>query len=853
MRLQRSEHRAVPCAPSGHVVRCLQCRGLQTRWAHRLKVYVPGVAMLLASASIAIAQSEPEVRRARPVEEPPVRRAIPADESVDKVLRSLKEEASEPSSHETEGADQRQLDYANGLFSRKLYDLAAPEYQKYLDDYPGRIGRANAYFSLGECYRNLNRDSNARTNLQKVLTEYGDSEFAGPAAFALAEMAFTDKDYSTALPLFHRSAGRSKEPAVALSARYFEARCLEALGKKDEAADIYAQVAEASNPNPYREDARVTAASIFAARGKKLEALKQYEALANEAQKPALKAECAVRGGLIALELIQADKGKPDKALIDRAAALFQKGRSLPEAGKFRALAQVGFRRLQYQTGQYGQLLAEYKKEVEKLPEAAQAEVLLLAANSQRQLGHSKEAEALYRQITTKYPDREEAKDAAYQQLINVYNSDPSELSAAVDQFLATNPTNERADQAKLLKAEALYKQQNYTAAASMYGELRASELSPPLRAEAAYKLGLCHIQTKNIPGTIEAFTYYLQTFPGTPQIPAALAQRALAYEQDKNYTAALTDLNIVLAKYPKTREREAALQLKALILGQQDNVKGMVDTFRQLLKEFPKSSVAAQAHYYIGKTAFEAKDYKTALTSLNTARQLDKEQYYNPASVRIMLCQFYLRDRAALTKEVNNFMTESRNGGSNVPPEILEWLGIEYYNEKNLQASEKYLGALRKIDTADKIKPDYLFYLGDAATRLKNLPEAEEAFSKYLQTAKDPAGKAKVLLTLGAVKISAHKPDEAQKIAEEIMALQPEGRVNAEARLLAGEVQLERGNFDDAGKAFKGVALLYDDPAITPRALDKAALAFRHAGNSEEADRLSRELRERYPNYAGG
>src|SRR5262249_56216821 len=138
-------------------------------------------------------------------------------------------------------------------------------------------------------------------------------------------------------------------------------------------------------------------------------------------------------------------------------------------------------------------------------------------------------------------------------------------------------------------------------------------------------------------------------------------------------------------------------------------------------------------------------------------------------------------------------------------------------------------------------------------AKKLKKLPEAEEAFAKYLQSAKDPAGKAKVLLTLGAVKISAHKPDEAQKIAEEIMVLQPEGRVNAEARLLAGEVQLERGNFDDAGKAFKGVAVLYDDPAITSRALDKAGIASRQARNNEEADQLSHELRERYPNYAGG
>ena len=110
-----------------------------------------------------------------------------------------------------------------------------------------------------------------------------------------------------------------------------------------------------------------------------------------------------------------------------------------------------------------------------------------------------------------------------------------------------------------------------------------------------------------------------------------------------------------------------------------------------------------------------------------------------------------------------------------------------------------------------------------------------------------------KALIALGTTKIAAHKPDEAQKIAEEIMGLQPEGRVNAEARLLAGEVQLERGHFEDAGKTFMGVALLYDDPAITPRALAKAASAYQRAGKNEEADRLARELRERYPNYAGG
>ncbi|MDQ2824145.1 MAG: tetratricopeptide repeat protein [Verrucomicrobiota bacterium] len=306
----------------------------------------------------------------------------------------------------------------------------------------------------------------------------------------------------------------------------------------------------------------------------------------------------------------------------------------------------------------------------------------------------------------------------------------------------------------------------------------------------------------------------------------------------------------MILTKYPTAHEREAALQQKALVLGQQENRKGMIDTFRQLLKEFPKSPAAAQAQYYIGKAAFELKDYKTAIAALNTSRHLNKEQYFDRATIRIISSHFGLRDRAAVTNEVNGFMAASPN--ASIPAEILEWLGIEYYNEKNYPAAEKYLSALGKVDNPADVKPDFWFYLGDAESKLKNFDAAENAFGRYLQTATDPAGKAKVLLALGAAKIGGHKADDAQKIAEEIMKLQPEGRVNAEARLLAGDVQVERGNFDDAGKAFMGVALLYDDPAVTPRALQKAASAYQRAGKTDEAARAARQLHEKYPNYAG-
>ncbi len=48
-------------------------------------------------------------------------------------------------------------------------------------------------------------------------------------------------------------------------------------------------------------------------------------------------------------------------------------------------------------------------------------------------------------------------------------------------------------------------------------------------------------------------------------------------------------------------------------------------------------------------------------------------------------------------------------------------------------------------------------------------------------------------------------------------------------------------------------VALLYDDPEITPQALAKASKAYQKAGEVDEAQRASAQLHQKYPDYAGG
>ena len=109
-----------------------------------------------------------------------------------------------------------------------------------------------------------------------------------------------------------------------------------------------------------------------------------------------------MRGGMIAIDLIQTENGKIDKAMAEKASSLLQKGRASAETGRFRAIAQVAFRRLQYQTGEYEKLLAEYKKELPDLPEAGQ--VGRLRRHSERQLGRTRKQKSFTARSFRNFP-----------------------------------------------------------------------------------------------------------------------------------------------------------------------------------------------------------------------------------------------------------------------------------------------------------------------------------------------------------------------------------------------------------------------------------------------------------------
>jgi len=115
---------------------------------------------------------------------------------------------------------------------------------------------------------------------------------------------------------------------------------------------------------------------------------------------------------------------------------------------------------------------------------------------------------------------------------------------------------------------------------------------------------------------------------------------------------------------------------------------------------------------------------------------------------------------------------------------------------------------------------------------------------------ARDPAGRARSLLVLAEADNNARAYDKARKEVDEALLLQPEGRWNAEGRLLSAQIELSQGNYDAAARAFMTVGVLYDDPSITPRALQQAAHAYRKSNNLMDAQKAETELKQRFPDF---
>jgi TolA-binding protein len=212
-------------------------------------------------------------------------------------------------------------------------------------------------------------------------------------------------------------------------------------------------------------------------------------------------------------------------------------------------------------------------------------------------------------------------------------------------------------------------------------------------------------------------------------------------------------------------------------------------------------------------------------------------------------LCYQNLHKKQETAKEVDDFIQKDPQRISMVL-DVCRWLGSEFYIENNFESAAKYFGLMTKNMEPAKVDKSIWLNYAKSLNVLKNYQDAVAAVNHYLETATDPAERAQGFIVLSSAQLGAKDLDPATKSAEETLTLQPEGRLNAEGRMLLGDIESARGNYENAARSYMSVAVLYEDPEVTPRALQHAYEAFQKAGNEPQATKTLSELKSRFPNY---
>jgi TolA-binding protein len=252
----------------------------------------------------------------------------------------------------------------------------------------------------------------------------------------------------------------------------------------------------------------------------------------------------------------------------------------------------------------------------------------------------------------------------------------------------------------------------------------------------------------------------------------------------------------------------------------------------------------------------FAKRDYAGAERLLLNARSWDAKTWEQPATQRLVLAAFGMKNYNATVGYLNEYDTLPAPAdpqaviAARLPAALFYWLAeTARQSGKPADAEAYYLRVIRHPDPGNLLAGAW-WELGEVQSGRKEWTQAVSSYENYRGL--DPKSKdaTTVLLALGRARLGTGDFDTAKKIAEQVMLQEPEGPHNADGRMLLGETAFGRGDFPEAAKQFDLIATLFDDPKITPQAEARAAEAFERAGDEKSAAKCRDKLKSAYPQF---
>lgn len=734
-----------------------------------------------------------------------------------------------------------QLQFADGVFARGMWDLALKEYQSVLDQ-PGSTADVEVVrFRMGECAKALGRAKEAATHYDWVYDHSPKSEYHFRAGLRRAEMMDAEGRLEEKIVMLRGMLQSDPPGEMAAACRYMVGATEEKMGRRADAAATFERVIKESPGSSFVSYAALALGALREQQGGDA-AVGIEELYMRAATNPATPRVGAEAWFQLAEFYFRQKQYEKSARAYEKLATAYASDERVPGARLQMAWAF-------HNAGFFSEALKFSKDAVDgDAGGSKRPEWLYLKANCERQLARNDEAVQTYAALLKQYPDAPLAESAAYERALTFYKM--GQFQEALTQARGYAPTARTKRDAYWLLAESCAALKDDAGAIQYYRLLLEQFPDAPLAPDATYRLAHL-LQKKGEPvAAAELFSQLVERFPTNTLAAQSLFASAFCYSKAQKHELAVREWTRLLQQYPQSPQAEEATYQKAMSETFLRRDAQSLETWRALLSGYPRSKYAGDAFFWCGVLEEEGgkleqaeADFRDALKGEPGADLKARAQF----RLALVLQRRSKPDESAtlLQEALATSMREKFTA------ELLEWLGNYHLARKAFAPAAAVSDVLLSRTNSEAWAQVGWCMKGKAAEGLGKADEARVAFETAVGLKIRTPAAAESYLRLGVLTQDAGDARKAQTFFEQAAALSASDTMLAtRVRAYAGIARAlkAQGDLPGAARHFMSVAVLFDDAVLVPECLHEAADAYAKIGRAEESRKVIQELLDRYP-----
>jgi tetratricopeptide (TPR) repeat protein len=733
-----------------------------------------------------------------------------------------------------------EFNFANGLFSRGMYDMAIEGYRDFLKNHPRSSYRETARYRISEAYFLSGRYSEALISYRDFLRQYPSSEFVAGASARIGQIHYNEGRYDKAESSFNSLLGRKDlEDDIRNVSFYYLGKVYGEQGNPREAEKMYSRIIASGGDTRYRTFAHLGLGEIYLSEGEEGPAAEEFAKAVASAEDKAMQQQAAIKAAGIYRSM-----GKNDKA-----SGLYDVVLEEPGAQALLDAAVIGKLSTLHASGEYAKMMEYAERFFPAVSdEEIKAQILFIKGNRYFNTGELEKAEKMYSNAKHDYPATVYGMLSMLNEAWTLYRRSQYEKALiAVNEYMEASDGT-KTDEAVFIRGKIYSDTGGYEDALREFGRLMEEYPGSSFAAEALYQSAWLREETGENEKAAVLYSRFARKYPDDERSPAMLIKAAQMYRRLGNTEAAVSSYKELLSVYPEDQMRERAMfQLGALFVEEGMDRKG-IDILENFIEVYPDSEVKGYALFSLGRAYQNEGHWEKAIAAFGDipgGGNAEKELY---ARSREAIAYSYFKkgqpEKAA--SEYYDIITSQSNVV--LPPGVHIWCAEYFLSRGENRRSLDVLESMTSGGVPDEKRGEYYYLLGSNYAELEEIPRAIGNFNRAIEEEAVSPYYERSYLGLGKAYLARAEYEKALNALEKALSSSEDPSSNARIRFEIGNINYTAGNYEEAGKQYMMVAILFEDRELSPKALMNAGISFLKAGKKQESEKAFDELLERYP-----